>query len=102
MIQALATASVSAILAVCEAFVLMLFWRQTSAYAAIGLVVPGISTVSVFASLRARETLSAAIKPPPMPTDITRPSDMNEIPQVSPDNQEGNGDIVLLVVSIYR
>lgn len=72
IVHTLTTASLTAMLAACEAFLLMVFWQQTSAYAAIGLVVPGISTMSVLTTLRTRESLAAAIEPGPTQTEVFR------------------------------
>jgi hypothetical protein len=57
----LTTGTLMALLAISEAFLLMVYWKKTSAYAAIGLTMPGVSTLSVFVTLRARESLPASL-----------------------------------------
>ncbi|KAK9893996.1 hypothetical protein P389DRAFT_102108 [Cystobasidium minutum MCA 4210] len=103
IMYSLTTASLTAALSIVEAFVLMLYWRKTSAYAAIGLVMPSISSISVIAALRARDSLSAAIKSHETPSEVLSAfHNATERRDAVSHNSSGGTQVVFIVVDRTR
>ena len=53
----LTTASLTAVIGVTQAIVLLTTWQRSSAYVALGFVLPRLSTISVYASVMSRDSL---------------------------------------------